>query len=137
MTDVFISPEADGEGWCSVRSAYDVGVISIVRESQLRRYDPATKTWWVAEFCLDATIEMLQKHGHRVVRESEPPRPKPRPPDGLSTLDALWVAPDDGFNEDLVAAEILAPIAPELRGRVFRAMARALYPDMYTKGQLR
>lgn len=137
MTDVYISPEPDDDGWCTVRCAYDSGVVGIIRDAASRIYNPQTKIWRVAEFCVDAVIDQLTGDGHHVVRAAEPPPPKPRHPDGLSTLDVFFTLPPDGFNENEAAQLILNSLAEHHRHRVFRAMARILYPDMYTRAQRR
>jgi hypothetical protein len=135
MTDVFISPEADNQAMHTVRSAYDPTVVAIIKTMYMRTYEPATKLWRVVDSEIDVLTQRLEAGGHRVHRQADSwaaavavptQRAEPQTAAGFFST-----TKEDRLEAEILAAEIIAPIPESMRGAVFRAMGRQLYPDMF------
>jgi len=109
-------------GQAYVNCRYDSGVIAIIKSLSVRSYDPASKTWTISLLDADNLRCDLERDGHTV--ETVVPR--------MKKPDAFFApANPDDFDAAGAARDILAKIEPKFQGRVFRAMARQLYPDLY------
>lgn len=108
---------------------YDPELVSLVKQVSpgLRSYDPSTKSWSVHESVAEQLVESMIVAGHDVAG-AEPAAAVTTP----SIEDFFGVSPPkDDFDAKAMAAEIIAGIPAQFVGRVFRAMARQLYPDLY------
>ena len=139
MTTVRVTPveqdDPDDE-WMRFAFRYDPELVSIVKGVSLglRTYEPDTKSWLVMESVAEQVIDEMQAAGHTVVSGNEPPPPAlPEVSvesffggvDGASTPDrAMITALADRFVEAVPA---------HLAHRVFRAVARRLYPEIYDR----
>jgi len=123
----------DEDHRCRVAFPYDEQAVRLLKEtvpSVFRRYDPSTKGWLVDRQWTDRLRDAFKAAGHDVGDGSAPP-PPPKPRGEPGSL---------GFTSDVekaeaeaTAAAIIASIPAHLHGRVFRAMARQLYPDLYRR----
>jgi hypothetical protein len=122
MTLVRIQPSPDGlEAWVSCK--YDPDVVALIKSVPgHRRFDPQTKVWTITGFDIEMLAANLRNAGHQV--ETVVPRMK-------GEADFFAPANSDDFDPDAVARAVLEKIDPPVRGRVFRAMGRQLYPDLY------
>lgn len=139
MTTVRVTPrnsdDPDGE-WMRFAFRYDAELVAIVKEASrgLREYEPDTKSWLIRDTVAEQVIDAITAAGHQVVNGDEPPPPMPLSTeaffggvDGASTSDrAMITALADRFVEAVPA---------HLLHRVFRAVARRLYPEIYDRNR--
>ena len=135
MTTVRVTPvEQDDpeDEWMRFAFRYDAELVSIVKGVSLglRTYEPDTKSWLVMESVAEQVIDEMQAAGHTVLSGEEPPPEISVESffggvDGASTPDrAMITALADRFVEAVPA---------HLLHRVFRAVARRLYPEIYDR----
>jgi hypothetical protein len=127
MTTITVT---DDDKRIRVNFPYDPDCVRIVKEvpSYCRSYDGATKTWTVDKEYEPGLIQEFLSAGHQIAGAVEPAGAPPPSADdffgtGADAQAAEWVRAK--------AVEILADIPTELRGKVFREIAKALYPDLY------
>lgn len=132
MTTVRLVDDSDSES-VRVNFPYDPELVAMVKDlisPSLRSYDPPTKTWSVHGDVADRLADEMIKAGHTVVHGDEPP-PPPKPEHYGPGVRGFFGI-DDGEEVKVIAAALLAQVPPELQPKVFRAMARQLYPDLYS-----
>jgi hypothetical protein len=136
MTNVAMIEKPD-HTYVSVRFAYDPDAIAILKDtvpSALRSYDPPTKTWSVHNTYGNRLAEALIAAGHTITDTDAPP-PPPKPSvysPGIGGFFGIDDA-DDGYDATATAAAILESIPTQHRGKVLRAMAKAMFPDLYPR----
>jgi hypothetical protein len=111
---------ATGQAYVNFR--YDSGVVAMIRNLHGRSYDPTTKTWTISLGDAPSLTSALEGDGHTI----EMVVPQMKKPD-----DFFAPANSDDFDAAGAARDILAKIEPKFQGKVFRAIARQLYPDLY------
>lgn len=141
MTTVQLRIGADDE-WGILTFPYDRDVIAIVKSlpSYDRGWDGERKQWRVRSSACEQLIDMFTQNGHTVTDGTRAPAPEP----GLAA--AVVDAQEDFFSgggadagssesvdAKLHAKRIIDGLPEHLRGRVFRAMGRQLYPDLYAR----
>lgn len=135
MTDVSLETVDDYRGAGVVlRSAYDPDVVQITKARLHRSYDPATKTWFIAAAEVDGLKSELTAAGHRVFHDQPVPVAEPKRQPALPGVGSFFgIDDDDDFDATGTAAKILESIPPMHRGKVLRAMAKAMFPDLYPR----
>lgn len=138
MTTVRATQESGSE-YLTFAFRYDRDVIDILKEASrgLRNYDPQTKSWSVHESVAEQVIDAMSAAGHEVLSGDE--QPKPAAVALPSANDFFGTATVDAKNPDramitALAESFLETVPAHLAHRVFRAVARRLYPDLYGKG---
>lgn len=125
MTTVKIVENGD-TGWLDVVSPYDPDVIATIKDISQphREWVPGKKLWRVHGDFGPVLTEALIARGHDVVGEAPP----------LPDVEAFFgVKAEDDFDAKGLAADILANIPADKQSKVFRALAKALYPDLYKR----
>jgi hypothetical protein len=132
MTTVRFVEQEDSE-MVRVNFRYDPDLVELIKELSpgVRSFDRETKTWLVLDEHAVRLADVMTKAGHVVVHGDEPP-PAPRPP-----VEAGFFGPTTipSAVEGALAQALIDQIPPDSRGKVFRAMARILYPDLSPKGR--
>lgn len=138
MTTVRIVVDPDRE-WARLNFRYDADLVAMVKELSygVRRYDPESKSWSVHDEHLPRLAEQMTKAGHDVVYGDEPvPVAAVAPRKADPSLGGFFGIDDaDTFDVTTMADGLIAQIPTEFHGKVFRAMGRKLYPDMFPKGR--
>jgi hypothetical protein len=127
MSVVDFTEQANSE-WVTVKFRYDPELVSLVKQISpgLRRYDPDFKTWSVHESVAEQLVDAITAAGHSVGGSSAPaPEPIATP-----SLDAFFGVTEE-FDPKAKAEEIIASLPGQHVGKVFRAMGRLLYPEMW------
>lgn len=133
MTDVRFVPIPDTET-VRVSFRYDPEVVSLVKQVSpgLRSYDGATKSWTVNESVAEQLVDSIVAAGHSVSGAEAPIAiAAPTTVAGFFGTEAADDKTGDRAYVKAKAQEFLATIPEHLRHRVFRAMAREMYPDLY------
>lgn len=124
------------DGWTRVSFPYDPVCVSIVKDvgPGSRTYDPKTKTWSVLTEMAETLAEAFIVAGHDIVGETIEAKSPPTideffSPEGARSADAT----QDGFDPKQVAVDFIATLPGQHVGKVFRAMAKLLYPDLYSR----
>ena len=117
-------------GFRRFKFKYDPAVIEMIKALPRfeRQYEPSTKTWLVDINAVDRLIAELAAAGHFVGDGKIAPA-APRTAKDFFAEKTINV-PIDEFSTQ-TAREIVDRIPAEDRGKVFRAMAKILYPDLY------
>lgn len=117
---------------CYVSFKYDADYVRALKDlvpSRLRSFDPASKVWTVP---LDYA-NRLRAAASDAGLEIEGVVPRPKRSEHYPKGEGGFFGIDDDEGAKATAAALVASITPELRGAVFRAMGKILYPDMYPK----
>lgn len=126
----------EGElGWTTINFRYDPDLVAIVKQlsGSVREYDPPTKTWRVLDAVAPKLADAMQAAGHVVLAGEEPePAPAPQRDRGVASFFGID-STNDGYDPKLAAAEFIASVPAQHLHKVFRALARELYPDLYRK----
>ena len=128
MTTVKITDHRDS-GWVNVTSPFDPNVIATIKDVSpaFREWVPGERVWRVHGDFAERLTEALIASGHDVVGENPPPPPLPE-------LGAFFGTKAEANAEaKAIAADLLAQVLPEMRSKVFREMAKQLYPDLYRR----
>lgn len=123
------------DGWTTVDFRYDPDLVAIVKQlsPSVREYVPNEKTWRVLNDVAPRLAEAIQAAGHVVLADDEPvPAPEPPRDRGVASFFGID-ATTDGYDPKLAAAEFIASVPAQHLHKVFRAMARELYPELYPK----
>ena len=111
-----------------VNFRYDPDAVALIKDvvpSHARSWEAATKTWRV-DYPMKAVLESaFQSAGHEVVHGDGPA------PVVVATLVDFFKAESDEYDAKAKASAILSDIPAQHQGKVFRAMAKQLYPDLY------
>lgn len=120
MTQITIDP-VDG-GWLKVTFPYDPGAVAIIKSAvpaEARSWNAAQKLWMVREKWGNTLTEAMIAGGHSVGAVMAEPAVE------------FWTNDDVKVEAKARARAIIDDIPRHLRGKVFREMAKILYPDMY------
>lgn len=132
MTDVRITAQPDSE-MLRVAFRYDPSLVSLIKDVSpgLRSYDGETKSWAIHESVIEQVIDAMAAAGHQVIAGDGTPARTPAP-----TAEEFFNAGDDRAYVKAMAAvilEIIDKVPAKSRHKVFRAVARGLYPDLYAR----
>lgn len=142
MTAVRVVPAPDGDDeWLRFAFRYDPDLVAIVKgvSSGLRKYEPATKSWLILESVAEQVIDEIQAAGHTVLSGNDPPPPPPPPePVDESSVELFFGGVDAAGKADramitAMADRFVEAVPAHLAHRVFRAIGRRLYPDLYSR----
>lgn len=126
---------------------YDAGAVATLKDlvpGHSRSYDPAMKRWLVNTAWGEKLTEAMIAAGHEVIGASgqsvvghgatSTPRSiqKPKRESGVGSFFGIDDSPD--FDVDATAAALLEAVPAIYHGKVFRAIAKRLYPDLYQSG---
>lgn len=123
------------DGWTTINFRYDPELVSMVKELSpgVRRYDPPTKSWSVLDEHAPRLAEQMEAAGHVILGAEDPvPPPEPSRDRGVASFFGIDDT-KDGYDPKLAAAEFIASVPVQHLHKVFRAMARELYPELYPK----
>lgn len=124
----------------SVRFPYDSAAVDLLKMTvphHGRQWSPTTKTWLIDSMYVLALAAALREAGHRVRDAADAPLPPPTPTHydrGIGGFFGVDDEPND-FDVDGAAQRFVESIPYEHRGKVFRSVAKLLYPDLYSKGR--
>jgi hypothetical protein len=123
---VFTTSTRDFE-W-EIRFQYDPELVEEIKgfiPPGFRSFDPATKAWSTDAKFAQMFAAHIRSRGY-VVAGFDPPKPPPKPP---------LPPPPPQLTENW-ARELMRRVEPELREKVYRALAKVLHEDLGGDGRL-